>query len=179
MMRVFIGIPVPQEIKNKIDESKSKLDQVIIKGKWSTIDNLHLTLVFIGDINEDRIGLLSDILDKSLTDLPAFELSFGELGSFAKGNQFIVWLGIHHDHHALFHISRILKTEFKKTHFPYDNKPLKPHVTLVRQASIDTLQTLPRLNINLTWKVDQIHLYQSHQVEGRLTYTSLHHVKLK
>ncbi|RJX24093.1 MAG: RNA 2',3'-cyclic phosphodiesterase [Acholeplasma sp.] len=178
-MRVFIGIEFPEQFKGSVESLKSEIESQLIKGRFSRIENLHLTLVFIGEITVDQVEPLGHMLDQVLATQKCFEMSIDELGTFSKGEQSIVWLGINKGKEHLFHLSQLLKKELSSRHYTYDIKPLKPHLTLVRQAKLVQDYVFPVVSFLQRWKVEKIHLYLSHQVNGILTYEPLHTTHLK
>lgn len=179
IMRVFIGIEFPKSLMNDFAYLKTMLEPQLIKGRWTRVENLHLTLVFIGDVSQDQVETLGMILDQVLANQHAFELTFAELGTFPKGQQTILWLGLLDENKLLTNLSNKLRRELSNRHIDFDHKPLKPHLTLVRQATLQSDVILPHVSINQPWYVDKLHVYLSHQVNGILTYEPLHTVYLK
>lgn len=178
-MRIFIGIAIPESVKEYIESIKPNLDNLLLKGRWTRIDNLHVTLAFLGEVPPDQIDLLSHILENTLIHQARFTLGLSDIGFFDKGNQSIVWLGIDQGKEHLRHLSKIIKYELNQHRFPYDNKPMIPHLTFVRQASIKKEVSVPKIRQDILWKVEHIHLYLSHQKEGLLTYEPLYTIPLK
>ena len=55
-MRTFIAIDIPDSIKNEIIKIQNSLPEFI--GKKTEKENLHLTLKFLGEIDEEKIELI-------------------------------------------------------------------------------------------------------------------------
>jgi len=60
MKRCFIAINFDEEIKNKIVEIQKQLPEFL--GKKTEIENLHLTLKFLGEIDDDKIKIVQEKL---------------------------------------------------------------------------------------------------------------------
>ncbi len=178
-MRVFIGIPLPSHVKETIQSIKPMIEPNIRKGRWTRLDNLHITLVFIGEVSTDDIESISILMDQTLHQQSRFPISMADIGMFNKGQHSIVWLGINQGREHLRHLSSVLKHELKSHHYSFDEKPLVPHLTLVRQATLANDLNIPKFESEIGWDVEEIHLYLSHQVDGVLTYQPLHTIHLK
>ena len=59
MKRLFIAAPISRELKNRIKEIEQRTHLSI---PWIPLENLHLTLLFLGDVEEERISLIQDAM---------------------------------------------------------------------------------------------------------------------
>ena len=93
-MRIFISIDIPNEIKEKVIEIQKQLPE--FKGKLTERENLHLTLKFLGEVDEEKI----EEIKKRLKDikLNKFETEINSIGFFYNvkskfyPSKFIIWL---------------------------------------------------------------------------------------
>ncbi len=93
-MRLFIGIFLPEEIKNYLYELENKLKK-LLHGKinWIAKKNIHFTLKFIGDINETKLNGIKEKLNKIKFD--SFEVELDKIGVFPdENNPRIIWAGL-------------------------------------------------------------------------------------
>ena len=89
MKRLFIAIPIQNESKTKIVSgilSDEKIKRMPVR--WSAYQNLHLTLQFLGDVDEKRVGDLKQILNRIRVPASKEYLKFSKLLS-------------HHNYHNL------------------------------------------------------------------------------
>jgi 2'-5' RNA ligase len=89
MIRLFIGIALPDELRARL----AAMAAGIPGAKWVAPNNLHLTLRFIGEVEET---LLEDI-DAALARIrsPAFDLTFSDVGKFESGRKpHTLWIGV-------------------------------------------------------------------------------------
>lgn len=86
-MRTFIAIAIPEEIKKEIIKIQEKLPDFV--GKKTEIENLHLTLKFIGEISEEKIARIK----KKLSEIKfnKFEIQLDKIGMFSDR---IIWLNM-------------------------------------------------------------------------------------
>lgn len=125
-MRLFVGLPLPLEIR----KSLSILAPGLPGAKWVDLKNLHLTLCFIGEADNARAKDIDAEL--SAIDFPAFPLSLGGIGHFGSGQKIrSLWAGIKQ--------SQFLTSLYEKVSFalvragqPPERRRFIPHVTLAR-----------------------------------------------
>jgi 2'-5' RNA ligase len=93
-MRTFIAIDIPEEIKREIVKIQQQIPE--FNGKLTEYENLHLTLKFLGEVDEKRVEEVRRKLRE--VNYSAFESEIGEIGIFDNRNsrsysqQIIVWL---------------------------------------------------------------------------------------
>jgi len=86
-MRAFIAIEIPDNIKKDIINIQQQLPEFV--GKKTEIENLHLTLKFLGWVDDKKIEEVKKILEK--IKYPKFETEIRSLGIFADR---IIWLSM-------------------------------------------------------------------------------------
>ncbi len=174
-IRIFIAIDFDKGIKSYFEDIKHKVDNYCIKGNFTDINNFHLTLQFIGELEQFKVSKLSNALQECVSKQDTFSITLDRLGSFKKGNANLLWIGINHNEN-LIRIYEELSRTLRYEEIAFDEKPLKPHITLGRQvilkkdlAEIRDLLTIDKLVI----PVINITLMESTQVNGKLTYIPL------
>ena len=128
-LRVFVSIPVP----NTAGLDPLIRDLRIVRGvRTSNVSHLHITLRFIGDVDEDRIDEIGEIVSDTVSGIQRSRLNLKGLGTFPnERNPKILWVGID-TALPLAHIAEVLSERFRKAGIPFDEKPFKPHVTVGR-----------------------------------------------
>jgi len=174
-MRLFLGIGFSDEIKFKINEIEEAVKTKIISGSIVPVENHHITIHFLGSIEEERVEKLKEILEMAASKLNSFYLQFDRLGLFSKRKGNIIWLGIKGSE-ELQKCHAILKELLLAKGFTVETMPYTPHITLVRNARIDREtfnlekinDELPKIS-DLVY-IDRLILFESIRVEGKLCY---------
>jgi len=183
-MRLFLGIGFSDEIKFKINEIEESVKTKIISGSLVPVENHHITIHFLGNIEENRVQKLKEILETAASKLNPFYLQFDQLGLFSKRKGNIIWLGLK-ENEELQKCHAILKELLLSNEFSAETMPYTPHITLVRNAKIDRETfSLEKINdetpkINDLVYVDRLILFESARVEGKLCYLEKFEVNIK
>ncbi|MCK4730396.1 MAG: RNA 2',3'-cyclic phosphodiesterase [Candidatus Aenigmarchaeota archaeon] len=131
-MRAFIAINLPDRIKDKILEMTKEFQEKGIRkvGK----QNLHLTLKFLGDVNEKKVEEIMQIL--KTVDCVKFEVSLKNMGFFPNESFIkVVWLGIENGRNELIELQKQIDQKLEKYGFKPE-KNYEPHFTIARVKSI-------------------------------------------
>lgn len=124
--RLFVAIDFPDEIKRELKEIAFALPGA----RWTKPENLHLTLFFIGEVNEEKFKAIASALDG--IHPPEFFLSLRGLGYFSRGKQpKILWVGVNDASSLLLLHKKIQGTLHEIGIRPERNK-FSPHITLAR-----------------------------------------------
>ena len=174
-MRLFLGIRFSDEIKFKINEVEEVVKTKIISGSLVPLENHHITIHFLGNVDVDKVEKLKEILDAGASKLKPFDLQFDNLGMFKKRKGNIIWLGIKFNE-ELQKCHAILKDLLLANGFNAEVMPYTPHISLIRNAKIDLEQfDLDKINdvlpkISELINVDRLILFESTRVEDKLCY---------
>ncbi len=129
--RTFIALEPPKSVflnlKEKLNTFKSTQGV-----NWVKEQNLHLTLLFLGDVDSTRINELSGILEQATEIAAPFNLSLQGLELFPYKDPRLVWATLLEQDDSLFQWHKSLLKEVRKAGFEPDIKPLKLHITLGR-----------------------------------------------
>jgi len=122
MLRLFVGIGLPPELKLRL----SMLASGVPGAKWVDPGNYHLTLRFIGEVDE---GQAADI-DAALARIhaPSFDLTLAGIGHFGLRQ---LWVGVARNQ-ALQHLHEKIDSAINRLGFMPDEHRYTPHVTLAR-----------------------------------------------
>jgi 2'-5' RNA ligase len=135
LLRVFFAVELPALIRARAGEHIADLRRLMpdVRAGWERPEKLHLTLKFIGEIEQPRIvDLMGAALRAAQSVLP-FDLSIEGAGSFPpRGIPRILWLGIADDSGALARLQRHLEDECAGEGFPPEARPFHPHITIAR-----------------------------------------------
>jgi 2'-5' RNA ligase len=127
-MRTFVAIEVnDQDILNSIGQVQSELN---IKAKPVELHNMHFTVQFLGEVSEEMIRKISDVL--SSLEFSPFLINFMGIGVFPKPNfPRVIWIGANEGVNELEKLAEMIRTKLSHLGFRPDKK-FKPHITIFR-----------------------------------------------
>ena len=125
-MRLFVAIPLSEEMKKSVAETLHALKQKGVKGNYVPLKNMHLTLAFIGEADDP--GAVKDAL-KNVSVKP-FKMSLSGMGSFGD----LLWVGVK-GNQGLSAAAKAVRDALDDAGISYDKKKFTPHITAVRKAS--------------------------------------------
>ena len=164
-MRLFIAVTFSEEIKDSLSELQEDLYSLGVRGNFTPVENLHLTMAFIGEYGNPDIVM--DAIDS--TRLETFTLKLEGAGSFGD----LYWAGISRNP-VLESNSKKLRHALAKNNIPFDRKRFSPHITLVRKAVFQGKTALPVINSPVgEMKVGSISLMHSERGKHGMIYTEL------
>lgn len=180
-MRVFFAIEVEEEIKNYLAHYQEMVQKNSVKGNFTVSDNFHLTLKFIGEVEEKNIEVLKEALDSLGQQHRSFHLTSKDIGSFPRGSKQIIWAGLEREP-RLQKLYNDLEDRLTLLGYERESRPYRPHITLGREIILkdncQDLQSMVKLK-SKEIKVHTVSLMESARVKGRLTYSSLYSSVLK
>jgi len=176
MQRIFISVNCDDQVKKQLLSVQEKIKAQSVKGSFSLPENLHLTLVFIGETSEDKIQLITSIIENALKPpLEPFTLTFSTIGCFKHSNKELWWIGVDRNDTRLVTLKTIrrrIADGLYSEKFNFDNRPFNPHITLGREIKHDSPIIIPKQEI--IYPVNRISLMKSERVRGILTYTEIY-----
>jgi len=165
-MRLFTAINFNDQTKNELVALRGELRSHSERGNFSRDENLHLTLVFIGECSPNKIDKIKAIID-TVTFAP-FEIAVDRLGTFSCGT--LWWAGLRKDK-PLMDLQREIEHKFALCGFEMDGRDYHPHITLGREVVTD----------KKPWKIEpfgetvtSIELMKSERINGKLTYSAVY-----
>lgn len=130
-MRAFIAVNLPDEIKKKVAEATAYLKQIDSGVKWVEPENLHLTLKFLGWVEEERLPEAVKIAGK-LT-LPSFKLKLAGVNTFPAGKSpRVLWMDINEGAEELKALADRMEEDLSSAGFKAEGREFSPHLTIGR-----------------------------------------------
>ena len=175
MLRLFISINCNDETKNLLLFIQDKIKAQATKGSFSRSENLHLTLIFIGETLEEAIPAICQVIQESLLPpLAPFTLNFSQTGCFYHSNKELWWVGADKADLSLKVLKELrqrIADGLSTKGITFDNRPFNPHITLGREIKHDEPIVIPKQEIILP--VNRISLMKSERINGVLAYTEI------
>lgn len=130
-MRAFIAVEVPEAIRRKITETIDtfRSNQPV---KWVETQNLHITLKFLGEVPDEKVERVIELVEQLKVDFKPFEVSLANFGCFPdKKNPRVLWVGVKSGAEELIKIEQRLESALAQEGFEIE-KRFHPHLTVGR-----------------------------------------------
>jgi 2'-5' RNA ligase len=131
MSRLFVALKIPENIKDLIIEYRNTIWKDSTGLRWESKEKLHLTLKFIGEVEQSSIKEISDALT-FVEDFDKINLSLGQFGFFYnRESPRILWIGLNYEP-VIYDLVNRINYELEKFSIPKEKKKFKAHLTLLR-----------------------------------------------
>ncbi len=184
-IRTFIAIDIPEEIKDEIFEIEKELSKAAGEGiKWEEKEKFHITLKFLGDVNEEAINSIYQTLNESLSGFGKFSVIYKGIGAFPDfKNPRVIWVGCEDPIGKLFELQKIVEEKMSELGFEKEDKEYHPHITLGRVKKAKNISSLIKKmeNINFeakTGEVAEVLIMKSDLKPSGSVYSVLRKIKL-
>ncbi len=187
-MRLFIALPLPATVKRTLSAVQDALRDDALPLDWQTRPRMHLTLHFLGEMDDSAPERLTECMETVARRHDAFPLQLDGLGAFPSlGTPRVVWMGLQPSP-ALTSLQAELGGLLVRTGFPTESRDYAPHITLARlrrepspdeREGIRTFWHRPLPVGATTWTADRITLFLSHQDAHGLHYSPVAEARLR
>ena len=181
-IRTFIAIDIP--VSQKVPEIINELKKIQIDAKIVETENMHLTLKFLGDTDENLIDEIEKIIKDAILNMQPFEIILKNLGVFPNEKYMkVAWIGVENAE-PLKKFAETIDTKLKDLGFEKEKRPFSVHLTIARIKSAKNKEKLIDLidkyqNIELQKiKINNIILKKSILTPKGPIYTNLKQIKV-
>jgi RNA 2',3'-cyclic 3'-phosphodiesterase len=188
-VRLFTAIDIDDRARAAIGAQQARLVAVLGAErrnalKWVLPEHQHVTLAFIGAIDDERVPALVRAFCDGLAIAP-FSLALGGLGIFPlRGVPRVLWLGVTDGAAAAGAVQQQVVRRLRALDVPLDDRDYHPHLTLARWrraaaddrrgvASVGGVDNVARV------RVESVTLYESRLAPSGPTYRDLAHARLR
>lgn len=175
-MRLFYAVMLDENCKMALDSCCRALGPYLEKGRFTLSENLHLTLVFLGEADLDAAKNCLHRLQAA-----PFDVAIAGLGRFRQPGGDVLWAGVQPEE-GLLRAQKNLEALARQAGFAVEERPYRPHLTLARGARLATgtnLSSIDPLLPNCGMRVEAVSLMESRRENGRLRYVERERKSLK
>jgi 2'-5' RNA ligase len=132
-MRIFIAIELPSLVKEELARIQERLKGTRDKIKWVDSSLIHLTLKWVGEIEEKDLEKVVEAAKRVASKFSPFNLEVKGMGAFPSFlSPRVIWIGVNEGKEAVEDLAREIHQELGKEGFSSENKKWVPHLTLGR-----------------------------------------------
>jgi 2'-5' RNA ligase len=181
MTRTFLAIELPDEVRAALAREIAHLARALPDVRWSDPAGMHLTLAFLGELDDARLADATAAAEEAAATATPFALQLVGLGSFGPPRSpRVLWAGVGGDLTRLLTLQERLASALDARGFPREQRPFAPHLTLARLkmplppaelAALPCLLSAPVVPV--AWTVDAIAVMKSELLRSGARYTAL------
>ena len=188
-MRCFIAIDTDERIKKAL----SDLQQQLANGagikrsdvKWVRPEAMHLTLKFLGEIKDESVVSVCNIVKDAAARHKNFELNIESVGYFGGRSARVLWVGTGQGSDSLCRLQKDIDKQLALAGWPEENRKFAGHLTLCRIRNPKAGLELAKISEDYkdfklgTISADSVSVYQSQLTPKGPVYTVLGNYKLE
>jgi len=158
LARSFIAIQMPAEVRKQLIEITNSLKETQAGIKCVSPENAHLTLKFLGNVNERRLEDIKNIVESVSKKIDPFELSLSGVGVFPnRSAPKVIWLGIGQGKGMLNRIKDMLEERLLEIGIGKEERQYHAHLTLGRVKLLkEKNKLISWLESNMNFEISSI-----------------------
>ncbi len=185
MVRAFIAIPINEATRGELVSVQSELPRTAGKMKLVEPQNLHLTLKFLGEVEEEKIPEIHSAVSRTLEGMEAFTMRVAGIGAFpSPRNIRVIWAGVREGEAQVRAVQRRIDAALVALGFSPERN-FYPHVTIARVKFVHNRSELASfIDLNRNREFGEVQVTRIELMRSTLTpqgpiYSKLAEVELK
>jgi len=131
VIRAFIAVEIDPNTMQNIGDAIGRLQSRLPEVRWTSIGNLHVTLKFLGDIDEAKVEPVAQALRRHLQPFSRFVISAKGLGVFPDLKRpRVLWVGL--ESKRLVPLASSIEQSLEPLGLLPEKRPFQPHLTIGR-----------------------------------------------
>ncbi len=162
-VRLFFCVELEESVREALGQLARAVRARFSQGSWVAQDNLHITLRFLGEVEERRLGELTQLGQALAQAHRPFTLTLDQWGAFpAPRRARVLWVGPGRPVREFAQLAEDCEQEVQKLGFPPERNAAVPHVTLARfRQPADVQAVLQTVFSPIPVRVDAVTLMRS------------------
>ena len=167
-MRLFLAVELGTSTLDALEQAIAPLRAEAPDIAWVRPEKRHLTLKFLGDVDEPRVDAVTELTERVARQHRPFSMQLAGIGAFPNFRRArVVWIGVEHD--ALLELlHHDIEVAAEAVGFEVEGRAFRPHITLSRvrlPLEGDRVKRLARvarrIDFSATTHVSEITLFES------------------
>jgi len=148
-IRTFICIELPEDVRRRLRELQSDLEKYNANIRWVRPESIHLTLKFLGDVEEHSINDIARATEMACSGIAQFTINVQQTGVFPNWRHpRVLWVGIDEPEGNLLKIKQEIELQLTELGYVKEDRKFSPHLTIGRVKSMkmisDVMQDLQK-----------------------------------
>jgi RNA 2',3'-cyclic 3'-phosphodiesterase len=165
-VRLFVAVDLPAMVREHLEAGAAGLRESMDGWRWTPSSQWHLTLAFLGEVDEIRLPELTRRLGLAARRHEPFDVGLAGMGAFNNLRRArILWVGVGGERESLTRLADSVGAGARRAKVTLEERRYRPHMTLGRRrapADVSDLLGAGRDYEGPTWTVDEFVLVQSH-----------------
>lgn len=184
-IRTFVAVSIPESIRTQIADFQKILRQHHADIKWIRQESIHITLKFLGDVEEERVTEIGDALQMCVREYSPFSVELSDTGVFPNSHRpRVLWVGIQNGAEGLSNLSLAIDKSLQDFGFEPEKRRFSAHVTFGRVRSPHGLDPIIREMTSLGFRADSFDVHSVELMKSDLkpagaVYTVLKNLQLQ
>lgn len=187
-MRLFIALPIEDRtqnlLENNIKKAQKELDYNL---KWVNGENLHLTLKFLGETEEEMVEEIKEAVTNTCSNYNQFNIYYDHYDAFPSTDYpKVLFFGLKNNKNPLIELQNKLENRLSKKGFEKEDREYTPHLTFARtrkntninKLKYDYNNFIEKNNIRILQKVNSISLIESQLYKSGPVYKEIFSIYL-
>jgi len=179
-MRIFLAVEVESRIRVMVEDMIRESGLRRPPWRWIPAENYHLTLKFLGEVQEDRLKGIGDACEDIAFGEGPFEIGFADFGAFPSiSNPRVLFYAVKEGAERLSKLAASIDSEMRKLGFAKEKRRFHPHLTLARvkkrlsPSILEKLESMPSLPKEAVQPVRSFNLMRSHLSPSGASYEKI------
>jgi RNA 2',3'-cyclic 3'-phosphodiesterase len=149
-------------VREELGRAIAALETSVAGARWVPVQNIHVTLAFLGRVDDGHVAAISAAIADAVQDHIDFTARLGELGAFPSIRRArVIWAGLDDPTRGLAGLAGSVADALEPLGFAREARPFQPHATIARlkQPAPVELTVAPT---PLAFPIERISLFESH-----------------
>jgi 2'-5' RNA ligase len=184
-IRTFIAVKLPETVLAAIGRVQERMAVCGLNVRWVATGNIHLTLKFLGEVDEDEVDGIAAVLTEAVHGFAPLRLAAAGVGVFPSVKRArVIWVGLAGQLPELAALQRSIENRLATIGYPHEKRSFSGHLTLGRvkgPIAASRLATAMGAFTDFaseTFEVDRVVLFKSDLRPTGAAYTELRQVTL-
>lgn len=180
MLRLFLALELSGQQKHSLHDLQGRLRSNLNGVRWVHPENMHLTIKYLGETNEDVLEDLKSGIKNVVNTIEPFTISYGKCGVFPSPQKArVIWVGLNEGHEETLKLHEKVESAVVSLGLPPEERAYSPHLTLGRvRYQLSPAAVEATLAENIYFKTgsavtDGLYLFQSHLTKQGASYVPL------